>query len=374
MKFTDSTLDRNASEVYTISQRLELPEYVKEASFDELQEKATHRSVFADPVNKLFPCDSPARTWLNYAYFQNQKEAMTPLYVETLEGNFAKLSAYWEVSLEDVRTAYPDSTKEAQAGMMDGCDDDDDQEGTGAYPLRNAAEVKMAGQWFADNAFGMPLVQRTNLARELYEKGPDLPQYDFIRKQAGYGFSTHQDMVSGLMQRLDVVKTAEDQSALLEFCTKVAAAVAIPSNRPDDFVKYAEAIEDFDEQIGFKSLYGTEGRLSPMEVICREDFHKYAEIASKRCTLVTGTQYDSQEFDKIARDDLKAVFGDDFVDGISDGLGHVDSEKLAEVVQTMPRPDAELFDELVDGRIHKYASAKVEQTDWAKYARAYAAK
>jgi hypothetical protein len=67
---------------------------------------------------------------------------------------------------------------------------------------------------------------------------------------------------------------------------------------------------------------------------------------SSLCAMQTGNIYDKGQLSKLAREDVEGLFGTDFANEVCTGL-EVDVEKIAEIAATLPRPDAELLEQLL---------------------------
>ena len=107
-----------------------------------------------------------------------------------------------------------------------------------------------------------------------------------------------------------------------------------------------------------------------------EQFEAAGEVEA-HCAMTSGTVYDKGSLSKLALDDLRSLFGTDFAKEVSTGLD-LDVEKLAEVAHTLPRPEAELFDNLcqecgIAPAMSKGASAPLEfsEEDLEKLASSY---
>jgi len=87
-----------------------------------------------------------------------------------------------------------------------------------------------------------------------------------------------------------------------------------------------------------------------------------SELASHVATT-SGNLYEKEAFKRLSVEDVEALFGSDFVSQVRTPLGGIDPEKMAEEVATLPRPDAQLLDNLLSENgiipaMRKAASAK----------------
>ena len=62
--------------------------------------------------------------------------------------------------------------------------------------------------------------------------------------------------------------------------------------------------------------------------------------------MQTGSIYEKDQLAKLAREDVEGLFGTDFVNEVSTGL-EIDAEKIAAIASTLPKPDAELLENLL---------------------------
>ena len=84
----------------------------------------------------------------------------------------------------------------------------------------------------------------------------------------------------------------------------------------------------------------------PEDVIFKVTYTKAASDRDALCTLQTGNIYEKDQLSKLAKADVEEIFGNDFASEVSRGL-EVDPEKMAAIAETLPRPDAELLEQLL---------------------------
>jgi hypothetical protein len=115
--------------------------------------------------------------------------------------------------------------------------------------------------------------------------------------------------------------------------------------QPNELTKLASTVEMVDHAIGLRGKY-TELLPRPEDVIFKVTYTKAASDMEQLCALQTGSVYDKDQLSKLAREDVEGLFGTDFANEVCTGLD-IDSEKLAAVAHTLPRPDAELLEALL---------------------------
>jgi hypothetical protein len=114
---------------------------------------------------------------------------------------------------------------------------------------------------------------------------------------------------------------------------------------PASTSQLAEVIDDFDRQHNLVTKYSSVIP-SPESVLFEATVGELDKIASESTTSLTGSVYTADQFAKLSAGDVRAVFGDQIATQVCTGL-QVDPEKIAELVGTLPRPDAVMFDDLM---------------------------
>jgi hypothetical protein len=93
------------------------------------------------------------------------------------------------------------------------------------------------------------------------------------------------------------------------------------------------------------TAYG-EALRSPEEVVFSVSLSK-AAACTDLVALTTGSTYQPDDLAKLKPNDLRDLFGPEFVERVSDRLGNLEAEKLAEEARTLPRPDAQMLEKLL---------------------------
>ena len=370
-------------ELRRLAKQYEFPDFVKSASPDNSLQvpRGTPPSACADPVNKQFWCHTKAACWLSHLFYQEKRAEFHPknrTQIEKRLGEFAAfhgikaacdaIVARWQQLHKAAEDQLPDS---AYAYVWAG------EDGTKVrqYPLRSAMEVKAAAEWLHQYRDQIPFQQRHTMAKKILEKAAShgagiKDQREFLEKQAGMGVCDPSEVVQMIEKRAMLVPpdagvTFDDngkpQGGLRAHFLKMAASIKSAPRQalqPDMLVKLAATMDQLDRQLGLV------GKVQPAEdVIFQSTFGKVASELAAHVATTSGKLYEKQAFRKLAAADLKALFGDEFVQRVQTPLGDVDPEKMAEEVATLPRPDAQLLDNLLSDSgivpvMHKAASAK----------------
>lgn len=356
----DPCADRNKSELVRLSRLFDLPDFVKQADIDNtMHPKEPAVSVFADPVRKKFACHNAAATILSAVYFHDKSaeypEKDRKLVQERLEkaADFFRVRPDYDAVVKTASDLHlrrgsplPDSSYAYVLTPDDG----------GAkeryYPMTDAASVKVAADWLLSVRDRMPFEYRHVISNKILAKaadygaglGRDLD--GFLEKQAGRGIPDPDEIGEMLQQRATISRqvSPEWSDAITKLAVEIKTTPQI-SLQTDALVKLASVVEELDHNLGIRGKY-TDIIRRPEDVLFGLTFQKAASDYNSLCVLQTGKVYDKRQFGKVALDDVESLFGTDFTEAVSCGL-EVDTEKFAAVASTLPRPDAEMLESLM---------------------------
>lgn len=371
----DQYADPNGVELARLAKLYAFPDFVKSASVERVltpQEHPPH--IYADPVHRQFPCHSAAATWLSGLYFEEKQAEYHPKDQKLIR---QRLNGF--VSFHGIRPAY-DQMVARHAELYKTADDQlpdsafalvwaDD---TGAkqrdYPLRNAKEVQAAARWLHEYRDHWPFAGRHVIATKILEKaaqfGASLAGLEeFMEKQAGRGVCDPAEVQAMIRDRALLAQGEERAGIekLAETFNKMSRLHFVP----EVLIKLAETMDTIDRGLGLTGKY-TERIKRPEDVLFKATFTKAAAELANHCQLQTGTIYSKDTLAKVALDDVQSLFGQDFAQQVRRGLD-IDPEKLAAVASTLPRPDAQLFDAMMnDVGLHPQAekAAAAPAVDW----------
>ncbi len=390
MPVLDPADDLNHQQLHRYVQLGLVPDWVRSASdaFPEKSAAVLPLNVLADTTNKRYRCDTKAATFLSALYFHDHKSQIMPKQAVFIQNRLEKAVDQW-----GIRNAYDDMrTKLAALHHRDAVTLPDDAfaivrtpsvgEKERLYPLRNAKEVRAAAQWLADNrdSAGLAFRDRHVIACKIVEKaaafGADLGgNEEFIERQAGRGFCDVE--AAAAMIRTHVKAASHAAPADVEGMYKLADTIEATPTLALDHEKLAElavTVDLFDRVNNLVRGYGDYLK-RPEDVLFGTLYHEVKQ-ARHVCQLTTGTVYEPDQLSKLAVDDLRALFGDDFVESCTSGA-MLDAEKLAEVAATLPYPDAVTFDRLMSDSgyapVYKQSGVRIrdDRTKLAAAAAAY---
>jgi len=375
MTILDQSGDTAFRELHRYARLYQFPEFAKKAELRDIvgpdQPKANH---FADVrMPHQFPCHTKAATFVSTVYFLEKQASIHPKVRPMIEARLAKFAEYWGIknAVTELRSKHAALNKESDlpdssyAIVWAGEDGRKDRR----YPLRNGLEVKAAATWFYDRNDSLRkeygFIDRQTIATKILDKaaefGVDIAKYrETLEKAAGMGFYDPTELAKAIRDRVKAASHVSPELAL--GMNKLAEKIESQPRSfidPDSATKLAATLDQFDRNHRLVGRY-TEMIPSPEDLVFKATRSKLAEVCKESCTTHTGSVYDVNDFAKLSATDVRDLFGDEIADAVTTGL-KVDADKMAEVVATFPRPDAVLFDQLMQDKgftpIAKEASA-----------------
>lgn len=383
----DQVADANGAELYRLSQRYKFPDFVKKANLElSMRPGPLAVTVYADAVRRQFPCHNAASTWLSAAYFYEKKAEFHQKEAARIEQRLDHYVDYWRIrpAVEALRAKNAEYTKSAADTLPDsayawvwvGEGGHKDRR----LPLRSAVEVKTACDYLFQYADRFDFKTRNTMARKIVTKaaafGAGLgDRREWLEKSAGMGVGDPAAIVGMIADRAKLATNVEFRRGILKLAETVQTTPRAALN-PDTLADLCHTVEQIDRTLGVFGKYAAT-LPRPEDVIFSATFTKAAAELNETCALTSGNAYRKEQFSKLALDDVRALFGDEFAEQVKLGFA-VDPEKMAELAHTLPRPDAELFDRMMaDGGLHpvltKAASARqgFSAADFAKMAEQY---
>jgi hypothetical protein len=113
----------------------------------------------------------------------------------------------------------------------------------------------------------------------------------------------------------------------------------------DQRVKLAHMIDDMDRETGLNRF--VEDLEKPEDVFFAITEKAASQLRRDHVATITGNMYKRSDFDRLKLSEVKDLMGSDFADAVTTGGLLLCPEKLAELVPTLPRADADLFDRLM---------------------------
>lgn len=355
----DQSSDLNGQRLYRVVNLFTTPDWVKAASsVDICGDSALPIRVYADPTHREFPFHTKAATWVSYAFLLDSQIPADQ--INDINSKLKQAAAFHGItdSLEQLSKEFIKQAADPESSL-----NDDDfalvyklptGEKQRRYPLRNYEEYIKAGSYLMQHRDAIPYTYRKQMAEKILEKlamtgcsrqGAML--VDFLEKQAGIGWCSAKDAAhlldirSRLLKRTNL-SLSEVLADAAQDCIKNAEKVRQPGN----LQKLAELVDRIDRDHHLDREYG-HGLDRPDDVLFGITYKVAEDYLDDHCTMTSGKVYSINDLCQVKLSDVRNLFGNDFADSVSVGGVMISPEKMAEVGATLPRPDAELLDELL---------------------------
>lgn len=360
MTVFDHTGDLTGQEQHRLTLLYPPPEFVKEASHDRLygDPEQMRPHLYADQVNRQFPVHSAPAVWMSTLFFTDKKASLDPTRAAGIEQRLNNAADYFSIRGETdrLKQAVFSAAEYSEAGEPDSnfalvwADEDGHKERH--YPIRNAAEVKTAAAWFEQYRDEFVFEDRSRIAQKIHEKAAEhqvaLDNNEMIEKTAGFGYCPTVDVVEMLNERaLMTQRSHPGESAEM---TKFAGLVAERGLEVRDTAlrhKIASVVDQYDRVTQLTRLYNEGGLDRPEDVLFPLTEKHANDFLNEHVQMTSGTIYKKADLDGLSLDHVRTWMGDDFADEVAAGV-YVDAEKVADIAPTLPRGDAEMFDQMAN--------------------------
>lgn len=359
MKVTDQNSDLNGQRTHRLTTLCQIPEFVKNASDSNLYKSdSLPLRCFGDPINKLYNCQTKEATWLSTLFFLDNlnEDKYTIREAATIGARLDKFAEYFDIKndIKELKNQFKEAStddlfkvpNEDFALLLKTADKLERH-----YPIRNKNELEEAIAYLDTYKDTIPYIYRQKMASNILAKAEELnhelSDTVFLEKTAGYGICSSEDIVNLLDSRINILKkvgnTVELQTSLSEMIQTCKAAEVKDNS---SLYKIANIVDSIDKDYNLHNFYDDNFK-RPEDILFGTTIKIAEQLLKENCPLTTGTIYKIADFKNINLDDLEGLLGKDFADSVSIGGIATSPDKLAEIVTTLPRNDAELFDKLL---------------------------
>lgn len=325
--------DYSRKELYHFLTGRALPDFVKEASIDEVTDSSLQKEAYADEAGKLFPCWNAASTFVSNAFLTNKKASITKLkgasYVNKVEKVLEKAARDFGIT-EDIK-AYNSTVVKTAAATHEIAANLGENEVV-LYTIKSAADCSAHAQHFVKNIENFPFEWRRPMANQFVKTAEelnisDLP--DLILKYAGQYFP------EGPAVRRELIRRSRRFPEQNERYTKLAADVENIDNI-EDFFKLAETCYFMEKNAGLYDKPKSRNILGdPVDKIFTLHVEKVAELLNT--VTMAGERFDVSDLEKVSSDIYEKAFGF--------SLSPKEAE-FKDIALTLPKSDVALFKQL----------------------------
>lgn len=354
----DQVDDQNHRELFTYSHVYPMPDYVKQASTKQTCQPARlPSSAYANPVARKFPCHTKAACYLANVFFLNKRADMHSKIARWTEERLLMFNRHWGIE-GDVQTLQAKHAAMHSDGMDRLPDSafaivwgDDSGHKVRRYPLRNSLEVKTAAVWLQSYRDQMRFTDRNAIATKILDKAAEFGAAfeeeldDFLQKQAGRGVYDPAEAAEMIRNRIRATGPAPEVAKRLEKLAGELETNPMLAEDPTTTVALCDTIDQYDRSCRLPGKYSA-AIPRPEDVLFKGTLKVAAAFVKNACATVTGAIYDRGQFKKLSVSAVRSVLGNEIAAAVTSGI-RVDPEKMAEVVPTLPHPDAEILDRLM---------------------------
>lgn len=363
----DIIQDRNQQYLNVLAHQYRdiLPDFVKSASIASLVPvQPEEKQCVADPINNRFPCHNKAATFVSYLYYLSQRDKYAPAHQRIVDKQFAKYAALWNIRLE-MRQAWEKASSQPPKRPLNDSEyaivasvkkANGEKTVIRRVPISTAQETAKAAAWFVQNLGmlrnKMSFAKRADIAQRILDQaeklGANLGESErVLRKCACEGISEPSYIGDQIRRRLKLMRNVSPEfRKQAEALAQKVGSTNILALDPATRRQMAELLDDWDHTHKLRESYGR-GIDSPEETLFKIGRHDLDYFRKCSCSLATGSMYLSEDFEKLSVADVRSILGDEIADAVAKGM-HVDGQKMAEIAATLPRPQAELLESLLE--------------------------
>lgn len=329
----------------------ELPAFVKGASINNERPAAdAPLTVYGDPATRRFPCHSKVATWLSCLYFwgrqSNAWDSSCP--TDQVAGRLTKAANYWGISkdVQQLKQTIAEKSASPNRKLVDAdyaLAVNYGSERLRRFPVVSAASVKKAAANLFKYRSSYPYIWRKQAALKILNKAMehkanvDLTHLDYLLKAAGVYPEANVKVAEKLEARAYLFPTEIKERML-----KAASILSSKSGGTIDSL--CDLLDRADTQFKKRALYNA-GLALPEEVCFQGLTHiKQASAKAERVQLTTGNSFNLNDIKKAGLEPF-SVLAQDYMSAVAaNDQGELDMAKVAEVLPTLPKDDAQIFE------------------------------
>lgn len=347
----DQAADHSLSLQTKLIHAYDAPAYVKTASHVEKIGHDSLASVAFVGSNRTLPVHTKAATWMSAAFLGHNAPlscdfSNDPTFIKLADaanrwGIWPDVHALWEQQF---------SAKEPKEPVY-ALEFSENGQTKRAFPIRNVTELQKAAALCEENFKTLPVRNAKKMASTLLAQSHafeiELDNEEFLQRLSGNAVFDASDFADQCEKRAGHLRRKSPETAdSLVTLAKRAGALATDLEARDAAIELLAAVDNT-----FELDYAKYTELTPAALL--QSHYTYKQAASALRDLVplqNGVVFTSDTLHCLSVADYRDIFGDDFVKEAADILhpDRLDTNTLAAMVATLPRPDAaQLTDAIV---------------------------
>jgi hypothetical protein len=335
---------------HTFTTKVNMPEYVKSSSVPTSKDlRSLSSSAFADSIGRKFALNTKSNCWCSALYFYGN-QCNSSDFSKQAEARITEAARVWGISsdVETIKQAFqvteipvtyalsfnfnnkqinrcPDHTKEAATESAEWL-----------YSNRYHFPVKIQREAAVKLAAKANLGKLSHKAASYIDKLANPDNYSNLNCKVATAIT---DRLSGI----PMAKWGALEDSMLKFAESI-------NSKPFELCKESSVVVEALEAIDVKHSMTTKWGKSithPVDVCYRASLTKVASDVDSTVYLTTGTPIDIHSISDSQLSKGLKIAGDEFLSYCQpDGL-NIDRAKAAEILPTMPKPEARRFETAV---------------------------
>ncbi len=352
----DHTQDLTGADQHRLTQLYSPPDFVKQAAHEQLYgtTETLPPHVFGSVNRRVYPCHTKAATWMSALFFADKQTQLPWAEAASVRERLIKSATHWGI-LPVVEGLWEKMAADAAQGYAKLADADFALVWTAEgrkerhYPLRNGNEVKMASQWFDTYHREFGFDDKHTIAAKILTKaaafGAAVVNPELLDRCAGFGYCAAATAATAWDKRASLAQQRFPEHAAE--AVKLAKAIRSGTLEARDQgrrVKMAGLMDQFDRQTSLYKLYDDGGLERPEDVLFGVTEKVAGDFLKNHVQTTTGAVYEKMALDSLTIDNVREWLGDEMADAVGGVM--LDTTKLAEIVPTLPRPEAAMFERM----------------------------
>lgn len=354
----DHTQDLSGAETHRLTQLYPAPDFVKQADHAKIHgdPEAMKPHMYADVTKRLFPCHTKAATWMSSLFFGANQRKFAPAEAVHIQERIIKSASYWGIAPEvdmlwqkmasDVVRGY-EAVPDDQFALVWVADGQKHRN----YPLTNSTQVKQASDWFGQYHGEFNWSDKHQIASKIVARSEELSvpisHSELLMKCAGFGYCAAETAAQAWEKRAALTRSTNPVFAAE--ATQLATVIRGATFEARDQgmrIKMAALMDQFDHEAQLHTLYDAGGLLRPEDELFGITEKVAGDFLSTHAQTTTGAIYEKTALERLSIGQITEWMGQDFANEVATGGVMLDMDKLAEMLPTMPRDDAEMFERM----------------------------
>lgn len=333
----DQSTDYSNRELYSFLTGINLPDFIKQASLDDIKDDGVMtKTAFADPNGRFFPINTPARVYVSTAHFVNKLAELAKLrgnkYTEKIADELDQAANIFNIQdeiSELVKHAYLSNDEDYvdRTVVLKIAQDHID-----LFTIKTAQDLNNAANSFTTNLQKYPFEWRRGIAEQFVKAAEQLGVDELpalVLKYAGQYYPNIVDVKAELARRMTKL-SGENKKRYQQLIDDVNNI-----GDKEEVFKLAECCYFTEKNAGMHAHYYRTILGDPVDKLFTMHFEKVAQLLDT--VEMGGEKFASEDLHRVSSDIYEQAFGFPL---------DPKSAEARDVLPTMPKSDVSLFKQL----------------------------